>query len=123
MLMVIIEFFTWWYTAGYKKLLTSIGNRLRRIGMAFSVPQLLLTLFSPWRRIISYGGGSISDRLKAVLDNLISRIVGAVVRIIVILVAGVSMVAVSVGGALALILWPLAPVIAVILVLRGLLPW
>jgi len=121
--MVIMEFITWWYTRGYAKLIQTLSRRLQRIAQTFSVPLLIRTLFAPWRRIITYGGTSFIDGLKAMLDNFISRVVGAGVRIIVIGVAGVSMLAVTLIGLILMVLWPLAPILAVGLIVRGVLPW
>lgn len=123
MLMLAVEFVRWWYGAGWMRLIHSIRDRIRRIALSFSVPLLLKTLFLPWRRIISYGGNSIADKFKAALDNLVSRVVGAMVRLIVILTAGIAIVLTAVGGAIAVVLWPLVPVLGVGLIIRGFMAW
>jgi len=123
MLMLAIEFITWWYGPGYRRLILSVGQRIRGLTLVFSLPLLILTLGAPWRRIISYGGGSIGDRARALLDNLISRCVGLVVRCIVIIVAIIAITVVAVAGGLLILLWPLSPLVAVALVIRGFLPW
>jgi hypothetical protein len=123
MLMLALELLRWWYGPGLLGLIKGIGTRLRRLGLEFSVPLLLQTLFSPWRQIVSYGGRSLSDRLRSVLDNTISRLVGAVVRLLVIAAAGIIMLVTAVGGAALAVAWPFLPLIAIGLMLRGLLPW
>ncbi|HUC87136.1 MAG TPA: hypothetical protein VMR75_02305 [Candidatus Saccharimonadales bacterium] len=118
-----VEFLEWWYGRGYKALVLGIGARIRRIVSMFSLPLLIRTLGAPWRRIISYGGGSIGDRARAMLDNIISRFVGFCVRCIVILAACITVIVVAIGGGLLLILWPFLPLISFALVIRGLFPW
>jgi hypothetical protein len=123
MLMLGVEFVRWWYGNGYKALLRGIGAQIRRLVATFSLPLLIRTLGAPWRRIISYGGGSLGDRMRALLDNVISRCVGLVVRCIVILSAGIAIAGVALGGFALLILWPFLPFIGVALIIRGIFPW
>jgi hypothetical protein len=121
--MLAVEFVRWWYGAGWLRMVRAVRDRIRRIALSFSVPLLLRTLFAPWRRIISYGGDSIADKAKAALDNVVSRAVGFCVRLIVIVVAGISIVFTAVGGGLLIVVWPLAPVLGLILIVRGVMPW
>lgn len=121
--MFFVELLQWWYGRGYKHLIASLKRRIGLIATSFSVALLLRTLFAPWRRIITYGGDSLQDRLKAVLDNLVSRLVGGAIRTIVLVSAGLIMVLISFGGAILAIVWPLLPPLAVVLVIRGFLPW
>jgi hypothetical protein len=123
MLMLALEFITWWYGPGYRRLMRAVAGRIHGLAMVFSLPLLIMTLGAPWRRIISYGGGSLGERARAVLDNLISRCVGLVVRCLVIIVAIIAIAVVALGGGLLVVLWPLSPLVAIGLVVRGLLPW
>lgn len=121
MLMLALEFIHWWYGPGYRQFLTGIMARIHRLAIIFSVPLLIRTLGAPWRRVITYSRGSISDRARAALDNLISRAVGLVVRSLVILVALLAMAATAAGGAVLALFWPLAPVVGAGLVIWGLI--
>ena len=123
MLMLGIEFIRWWYGPGFSRLFKLTIRRIQGIVLAFSLPLLIRTLFAPWRRIISYGGESIKERFQAMLDNLISRIVGTCVRLIVILAAVIAVILLSIVGAILLVVWPLLPAISIGLVIRGFLPW
>ncbi len=123
MVMVVVELLQWWYTRGYRHVIRSLGARLRGISLAFSIPLLIRTLFAPWRRVITYGGHSFIDGLKAVLDNTVSRLVGFTMRFLVLLTAGLLVLLVGALGLIAIILWPLLPLLAVGLIVRGLLPW
>lgn len=83
----------------------------------FSVSILLKTLFAPWRRITTEGGRSMQEQSRALLDNVISRLVGFTIRFFVIIAALVTMVVLVVFGAVFVIGWPLAPPLVVLSVI------
>ena len=113
--MLIVAFFSWWYTAGWGQL--GRRARLRITGMLdfFSVGMLLKSLFAPFRQIsVGRVSGSLDTQLRAWADRQISRGIGAMVRLAVILfglLATMVMITVSV---FLLALWPLVPLIPVI---------
>ncbi len=107
--MLVLSFFWWWYGRGWKQVLDSFGGRLNSILNSFSVKQLLRTLFSPWRRIISYPGASLGDKIRAWADNMVSRVIGFIVRIFVLLGAVVALVIIGILTIVELIAWPLLP--------------
>jgi hypothetical protein len=119
--MLALAFLQWWYGPGWFRAWNSLGARLKRTYYGFSVPQLSRTLFSPWRRIITPGGGALSDRLRAMVDNLVSRCVGFVVRVLTLVAAMVILIWWIVISVAQLVLWPLVPVAAVALIIRGVL--
>ena len=121
--MLALAFLQWWYGAGWLQLFKRSGQRLKKLLLTFSVPALIMTLFDPWRRVITYGGESIGDKMRAMVDNLVSRCVGFAVRIIVIITALVSVTLLFIASAVEIILWPLLPVLAIALIIRGFLPW
>ena len=104
-----MSFFSWWYGRGWKQVADSTGPRLTNVSALFSVEQLMRTLFSPWRRIISYPGASLQDKLRAWGDNMFSRIIGFIVRLFVLLAAFIALVLVGLLSILELIIWPLLP--------------
>ena len=114
-----LSFFSWWYGAGWIGVVHSFGPRLQTTADTFSVSQLLRTLFAPWRRIITYPGASFQDKLRAWGDNLFSRTVGFVVRLLFLLVAGIAVLLTVVGTALELALWPLLPIAVPVLLILG----
>ena len=89
------------------------------ISRMFSVPILLRTLFAPWKRIISYPGASLEAKLRAFTDNLVSRAVGFVVRVLVLLTALTLEALAACVGVVWIILWPLLPVAAVVLLIKA----
>ena len=116
--MLILSFFQWWYGPGWRQVHSAIGSRATGIIAAFSVPQLLRTLFAPWRRIITYPGASLEARFRAWVDNMVSRVIGFFVRLCVLLGAGFTLAAVLIVSIAELLAWPLLPLmIPVFLVL------
>lgn len=119
--MLVLELFTWWYGRGWATAARGAGNMLGGISRLFSVPILLRTLFAPWKRIVSYPGSSLDAKLRAYGDNVVSRAIGFVVRLLVLLTALVMSGLAAVAGLLSFVLWPLVPVVAVALCIKGIL--
>ena len=120
MAMLIGSFFSWWYGPGWRHALNSFGLRIKGLSELFSVQQLLRTVFQPWRRIVTVPGSSFEDKLRAWGDNLVSRGIGFVVRSAVLLAAAITITAVSVVTAGEIIVWPLVPILAPVLIVKGL---
>ncbi len=117
---MLLAFFSWWYGRGWKHVANSFGPRWRGVTESFSVNQLLHTLFSPWRRIITEPGRSLEDRFHAWVDNLFSRMIGFVVRLGVLLAAAVTLLVVMVLTLVEVIAWPLLPPAIPALLIAGL---
>ncbi len=107
--MLIIEFFSWWYTRGFARLASTLQARLKAIWYMFSIPILLKTLFAPWKRIQTDSGKGIQNFFRAIVDNLVSRFVGFTIRLFTIVAGLVSMVAMLVVSLVILIIWPFLP--------------
>jgi hypothetical protein len=99
----------------------STRRRLSGLADMFSIGILVHTLFSPWRRIITYPGAGLDARLRAFGDNLVSRAVGFTVRFFVLLAAALAFVFVAIMGVLELLIWPLLPLLAAALIVKGVL--
>ena len=80
--MLVVAFIQWWYGPGWKDAAGRLTAKIHETYLSFSVPSLLRTMFAPWRRITSPPGASLQDKLRAVIDNTVSRLVGFVVRLI-----------------------------------------
>lgn len=111
--MLAVDFFRWWYGPGWTGVIKAIRRRLNTLAAMFSVSVLLRTLFSPWRRIMTYPGSGLAAHMRALGDNIISRCVGFVVRILALLAASCSFIALLVFGVIQLIVWPLLPFAAI----------
>lgn len=121
--MYIAAFLTWWYTEGWSDAANRIRARIRSLYLELSVDMLLRTLFAPWRRITTPPGTSLGDHVRAWLDNLVSRCVGAAVRLITLGIALGGMTALAIGGGIWLVLWPILPALGPALIIIGLVVW
>ena len=82
----------------------------------FSIPLLLKTLFSPWHRYrLSYGKGlDIGRYLEAFLSNLIFRFLGAIMRIILILIGVLVEIFLIFAGFIIFFGWLALPVLLIV---------
>lgn len=119
--MLALEFFTWWYSRGWRQLAINMQRRISLTSSMFSVPILLRTLFSPWKRIVTYPGSSIDAKIRAFSDNMVSRFVGFTVRIFVLFTAGIMLLVVSVVALIELVAWPLLPILVLVTLVKGIL--
>jgi hypothetical protein len=117
--MLLTDFFGWWYGRGWGQIIASLGRRLGATAANFSVGQLLKTLFSPWRRIITYPGASFQARFRAWGDNLFSRIIGFFVRFFVLIGAAATLAVIAVLSLAEIIIWPLLPLAVVAFIVKG----
>lgn len=112
-----LEYIKWWYGAGWVGEARLWRKRLSDLAELFSVSMLLRTLFSPWKRIVTYPGAGLDEHLRAMLDNLISRVIGFGVRLFALLAALVCFIVFGIVAIVELVVWPLAlPLIPVLLV-------
>lgn len=110
--MLILAALTWWYTTGWLMLATRIGGRIQGTLRFFSVGQLLGSLFAPYRQI-SAGRvqGPLAVQLRAWGDRQFSRVIGAIVRLILVIIGVISALTMTLSGLLLLFAWPLVPVL------------
>lgn len=113
--MVVAAFFSWWYGAGWRQVLTLVPITARKLDDALSMRILARTLFYPWRRIVSYGTKGFGSRFQAMIDNAISRVVGGIVRSVVLVAGLIALLVSSIGVLIFVMAWPLLPVLPIIL--------
>lgn len=86
-----------------------------------TVPVLLSTLFEPWKRDQArLIGGSLIDELHLFWLNLLSRLVGLVVRLAALFAAALGLLAASIAGSIAYLAWLGFPLIAILFIVWGL---
>ena len=119
--MLLIDFYSWWYGAGWKLRFTSIFKNIANWLEYFSIGILLKTLFSPWRQNVSYvrPDQGLNIKLNAIGDNLVSRFVGFFVRLGVLFVAAITIVGVFITSVIFAILWPVLPIAPVAIIILG----
>lgn len=119
--------FSWWYGAGWERCIASVKANLLGLYDYFSLDLLVRTLFAPFRQI-SAGQvrGPIAVQMRALLDNLISRVIGAVVRTTVLVIGSLMLLVACVVGAIRIVLWPFVPALPLLFisfVVAGWVPW
>lgn len=125
--MFIVGILGWWYTTGWKQRFKALSERLLHTADYFSIDLLLKTLFAPYRQI-SAGQvrGPIGVQLRAFFDQLLSRIIGAIVRTFMIIAGLISMFVYLTVGLILVVAWgmvPLIPLVCLVLFFVGWLPW
>ncbi len=82
----------------------------------FSVPTLIKTYLSPWRRYGSHYGNPFDfwQNFEVLIFNLMSRIIGAIMRTFFIILGLISEFFIIIIGLIILIAWFLAPVLLII---------
>jgi hypothetical protein len=118
--MLAVAFIQWWYGPGWRNAADRLAARIQNIYLNFSLPILVRTLFAPWRRIITPPGTGLQQQMRAMVDNAISRAVGFIMRLAVLITALIMILLCVVFGTLWLILWPLVPILGPILIVVGL---
>lgn len=106
---------TWHFLEMPKEMLSAWKNFLAFNLNFFSVPLLLKTFFSPWRRYkLSYEKGlNIGKNLEVFISNLIFRLFGAIIRTCLIFIGLVAEFFIFVLGLVLFFCWILLPFLVV----------
>ena len=110
---LLLRYIKWHYLEASRDILKAWGNILWFNFHYFSVPLLLQTFLAPWRRITwDYGRGfDIGGYLFTFASNLISRILGAIVRSFLIIAGLTVQLALLFLGSFLFLLWFALPAI------------
>lgn len=110
---IFIQYLQWHFFDSTKRLLTIWNNFLRFNLNYWSLPLLLKTLFSPWRRYqSSYGKGFDIGRFFEVFTfNTISRVMGFLMRAGLIVFGLLTEVVVVSAGLVILFAWLFLPLL------------
>lgn len=108
-----MDYFTWHYLYAQKKLLSVWKNFLVFTLHFFSIKELTRHLFAPWKRLtLEKGVGfDLEEWFRVFSFNLISRIIGAFARIVIILVGLLVFFFLAFFGPIAWFCWFLMPII------------
>lgn len=119
-----VSMLNWWYLSGWKDFAKRTRQHLANLADFFSIGLLLKTLFAPFRQISAGSSKSapLEIRLRMAVDRLVSRIVGAIVRLFILIAGVITIAAAGIVSVVIIILWPvlpLAPIAGVILSVIG----
>jgi len=116
-----ITYLVWWYAQEPAYLWRAVNVTSNKILNLFSVPILIRTLFDPWKRDVTYvENASLDVRYKVWLNNLISRLVGFVVRLITALTGILFATLAFLVLAAFFLVWLALPIIIIFLLFNGL---
>lgn len=126
--MLFVSLLRWWYGLGWLDQLKLVRDRFDRTADFFSIELSLRTLFKPFRQIDAdaVSKGPLNVVLRAMFDQMFSRVFGAVIRSIMIIIGSIAILLEAIFGGLKLAMWPLVPVLPLIalpLTLTGWIPW
>jgi len=115
-----IALFYWWYVLKPKELLAIFEKLLKKELSFFSMDLLLKTLFLPWKRDeINTDNMSLQDKGRILLMNLVSRLVGAVVRSGTIAVGITALIATMLGAFVLMTVFLALPILSVVLIISA----
>lgn len=125
--MLIVGILSWWYTVGWQQRITRLREGFSGAADYFSLDLLLRTLFSPFRQIsVGKVDGPLGVRLQALVDRILSRCIGAMIRLFMVIVGSISLLGYLIFGGGMLIVWaliPIAPLVGFLLFVLGWVPW
>jgi hypothetical protein len=124
--MVIVWAISWWYGSGWLGQFARLRSQLSASYDYFSIGLLLRTLFSPFRQI-SAGrvDGPLGVKMRAFVDKLMSRFIGAFVRLGLVVAGTIWLILQAVIGMSGLLLWtivPILPLFGFVMMLSGWVP-
>lgn len=114
-MLLVTEMLRWWYTVGWRGRAKLIAVQLDGTMDYFSMDLLLKTLFAPFRQI-SAGtiDGSLEIKLRALVDKLFSRVIGAFIRLTILVIGLIVIFMQAILGCLILVGWGLLPLLPII---------
>jgi hypothetical protein len=117
----VFAFFYWWLKVTPQKTVKFTFLTIKKLFFFFSVDLLFKTLLEPWKRDeLDTTNMSLQDRLRVLLMNLVSRLVGATVRAGTIIIALAGIATAFIVGLVSTLVFILLPVICVGLIIFSL---
>jgi len=119
---ILHHYLLWHYTKAFSEILHVWKNLFWFTFHFFSLPQLLRSYFKPWKRITEARGRAFNfeDLAGFVIVNLISRILGMIIRTSIIISGTLALILLTVGIVVTYIFWFLTPVLLVLGMYYGL---
>ena len=116
------DYLLWHYSRAFFELFHLWSNFIWFIINFFSLPQLVRSWLSPWRRITEERGEkwNLEDLAGYLIIGFVSRLVGFVIRTGVIVVGLTSLILVILIGVLVFSLWLILPLLIIGLIITGL---
>ena len=116
------HYLVWHYTRAFGEIRHVAKNLLWFVVHFFSLPQLIRSFFAPYRRMTEERGNAfnLEDLASFVIIGLISRIIGMILRTVVILCGLAELSILLVLIVTTFVFWITAPLAIVTLIIIGL---
>lgn len=117
------DIFGWWYTRGIRDFFIYLKAILIKITDIFSVKILLRTFLSPWKRDITpmQEGQPLGELLKVMVFNLISRLIGAFIKTVILFIYLIALVIFFAVAIFLVFLWIFLPLITILGIIFGII--
>ncbi len=121
-LSIMHHYILWHYTTAFSEILHVWKNLLWFTYNFFSLPQMFKSYFSPWKRMTEERGNTFNfeDLAGFIIINLISRIIGMILRTIIISVGLLAILVLILAIIITYIFWIFAPILLVACLYYGL---
>lgn len=108
---IIHDYFVWHYTRAWFEIWGVWRNFLWFVGHFFSIKELTVSLFAPFKRITEGRGDkfNLEDLAAFIIIGILSRIVGACIRLVIIAIGLLALACTIIGGFLVYLFWAVAP--------------
>ncbi|MDD5569004.1 MAG: hypothetical protein PHG23_01140 [Candidatus Pacebacteria bacterium] len=120
---VSLKYFRWQFYKQPAEILRGLKNYLAFNVYLFSAPDLLKSLFSPWKReLSSYGRGfDFKVYLESAAGNLISRLIGFILRLFLLISFAAAEILSLAAGIVLFLIWIALPFLALGGIIYGLI--
>jgi hypothetical protein len=120
-LSIVHHYLLWHYTEAFLELFHVWLNFIWFVIRFFSIPQLMHSWFSPWKRITEKRTRKwdLEDIVGVIIIGLISRMIGFILRTVIIFIGLVCLFTLITGGFLIFTFWVVAPLVIFLLIGLG----
>jgi hypothetical protein len=115
----LLAYAQWHYTDALLLYIRILKNFWWFVVAYFSMPLLFKTLFVPYKRMIEERDGTMSSWLEASVINTLSRLVGFLIRLCLLIIGFLTLVFLTIGGITGYAVWLILPIIPSVLLLVG----
>ncbi len=115
----LLAYAQWHYTDALLLYIRILKNFWWFVVAYFSMPLLFKTLFVPYKRMIEERDGTMSSWLEASVINTLSRLVGFLIRLSLLIIGFLTLVFLTIGGITGYAVWLILPIIPSVLLLVG----
>ena len=109
------QYLLWHYSRAFGEIFHVWLNFIWFVIHFFSLPQMIRSWFSPWKRMVEGRGRkwNLEDLAAFIVIGIISRIIGAILRTLVIITGLASLFIAIAGGVAVFVFWLGAPLIII----------